>query len=62
MKPDDIITTVIAGKILGVSSDYIRRLCIQGKIKARKVSREWLFTVADIAHIKPRKKKDDGKC
>ncbi len=52
-----LITCRIAAKILGLSPDYIRRLCGTGKIKAEKLGHDWLFPEESIKDIKRQRKK-----
>ena len=52
MKKIKFLSTAAAGKILGFSADYVRRLCGKGDIKAQKVGHDWIMTEKDIANIK----------
>ncbi len=52
MSKGNLITTIIAAEKLGLTSDYIRQLCARGKIKAKKIGHNWLFTESAIKHIK----------
>jgi len=47
-----LITTSLAAKMLGFTPDYIRRLILDGKIKAEKLGHNWVFTEAAIKHVK----------
>lgn len=58
MRPDKILTSKMAAEMLGFTPDYIRRLIMEGKIKATKLGHDWIFTRKDIAHIKPKRKKE----
>jgi len=58
-----LITTAIAARILGFSQDYVRRLCLEGEIKASKLGHDWLIYEKDIRNIKRQRKlkeEDDG--
>lgn len=54
-----LLSTAMAAAKLGFSADYVRRLCLEGKIKAEKVSNDWLIAESDIRNIK-RKRKNKG--
>lgn len=47
-----LITSAMAAKLSGFSPDYIRRLILDGKIKAIKIGHDYLMLPKDIAHIK----------
>jgi excisionase family DNA binding protein len=51
-----LITTKIASQILGVTPDYVRRLCQEGKIRAQRLGHDWIFTLADIKYLKEQRK------
>jgi excisionase family DNA binding protein len=57
-----LLNTAIVAKMLGLSADYIRRLCRQGKIKAEKIGTDWLTDENALKHItrkrKPKEKAD----
>lgn len=56
---DTYITCVEAADILGFSPDHVRRLILQGKIKAFKLANNWLMKPKAIAHIKRQRKLTD---
>ena len=41
---DDLISLNQASKIIGLSSDHLRRLMENGLIKGKKVGRDWITT------------------
>jgi excisionase family DNA binding protein len=54
------LTTAMAAKILGFSQDYVRKMCLKGKIKAEKLGYDWVINEKIIKGIKrKRKSKDD---
>ncbi len=55
-----LLTCKVAARILGFTPDYIRRLCLTGKIKAEKPGHDWLFPEKEIEHIK-RQRKEKNK-
>ena len=58
----ELISSATAAKELGFTPDYIRRLIMEGKIKAEKLGRDWVMTRKAIAHIKRlRKVRSDAK-
>jgi len=54
-----LLTSAMAAKILGLSPDYIRRLVLQGAIKAEKLGHDWLMTEKAISHIKRKRQKKE---
>ncbi len=52
MIKDKYLTSAQAAKLLGFTSDYVRRLITSGKIKAEKVGRNWLLSPVAIKGIK----------
>ncbi|MBM3625547.1 MAG: helix-turn-helix domain-containing protein [Alphaproteobacteria bacterium] len=42
------VFTAIAATAIGVSSEYIGRLCRQGKLKARRFAGQWLFSLTSL--------------
>jgi excisionase family DNA binding protein len=53
------ITTQMAAKILGLTPDYIRKLCCKGKIKATKHGPDWILQEKDLHKvIRQRKAKE----
>jgi excisionase family DNA binding protein len=51
-----LITTAMAAKILGFTPDYIRRLCLKGKIKAIKHGHDWILQEKDLHRITRKRK------
>ena len=45
---DDLLTLPQAGVAYGFSGDYLRRLAEKGRLRARKVGRNWLTTADDM--------------
>lgn len=54
------LTTTMAAHLLGFSSDYVRRLCSKGVIKAQKLGHDWIMSESAIKNIK-RKRKMKGE-
>lgn len=54
------VTTKEAAAQLGFTSDYIRRLILQGQIKAEKMGTYWLIRIKDLSHIKRQRAKKEG--
>lgn len=59
------LTTFEAAAKLGFHPDYLRRLILGGKVRAEKLGRNWIISLADLARLKrqrfPRtEKKDNG--
>lgn len=46
------MTSLEVAKMLGFSADHVRRLILQGKIKAQKLGHNWIVDPKDIIHIK----------
>lgn len=59
MANQKLITTKIAAEMLGFSQDYIRQLCASGKIKAQKLSHDWIMDRQAIKHVKRQRNKRD---
>lgn len=38
-----IYTAIEIAKIMGVSPQYVRRLCAQGKLEAQRLGRHWVI-------------------
>lgn len=60
----DLISLAEAAKRYGLTSDYLRQLAIKGRLKARKIGRNWVTTPGDVEdYINTRQKigayKDD---
>lgn len=51
------MTTAMAAEKLGMSQDYIRRLCQNGQIKAEKVGHDWIFTEMALKNIQRKRSK-----
>jgi len=45
---DDLLTLSEAAATYGFSGDYLRRLAEKGRLKARKLGRNWLTTSDDM--------------
>ena len=58
MIKDKYLTSKEVAKILGYVPAHIRRLIIQGKIKAEKIGHTWLISSKAISHIVPKKGND----
>jgi excisionase family DNA binding protein len=56
MAKNKLLSTAMAAAKLGFSADYVRRLCGDGKIKATKLSSDWLIDEKDIRDIKRQRK------
>jgi excisionase family DNA binding protein len=59
-KPDDheLITISEAARRFGLSPQYLRDIARSGRLKARKMGRDWLTTPADVdAYIRSRTRK-----
>ena len=53
----ELISLTQASERYGLSPDYLRQLAIKGRLKARKIGRNWVTTPADVeAYISSRKK------
>lgn len=57
-KLSDLMTSKMVAEKLGYTPDYIRRLIMEGKLKATKLGHDWIITPKDIAHLKPKKIKE----
>ena len=44
----DLISLTEAAEQYGLSSTYLRQLAIKGRLKARKIGRNWVTTAADV--------------
>lgn len=47
-KLDELISLSEASEFCGLSSDHLRRLAEQGKLKAKKIGRNWVTSRAAI--------------
>ncbi|HEY8553537.1 MAG TPA: helix-turn-helix domain-containing protein [Burkholderiales bacterium] len=45
---DDLLTLSQAAEAYGFSADYLRRLAEKGRLRARKLGRNWLTTAQDM--------------
>ena len=53
----DLISLAEATERYGLTATYLRQLAIKGRLKARKIGRNWVTTPADVEdYIKTRKK------
>lgn len=53
----DLISLTEAAERYGLTSTYLRQLAIKGRLKARKIGRNWVTTPADVEeYIKTRQK------
>ena len=44
----DLISLTEAAKRYGLTSTYLRQLAIKGRLKARKIGRNWITTPGDV--------------
>ena len=56
MAEQKLLSSKMAGEILGFTPSYIRQLCIKGVIKADKVAKDWLIPASAIKKIKRQRK------
>ena len=57
-QPDELITLAEASRRFGLNADYLRHLATRGRLKAKKLGRDWVTTAADVqAYIASRKKR-----
>ncbi|BAU49476.1 hypothetical protein SVA_2928 [Sulfurifustis variabilis] len=47
-KKEELLTLSQAAESYGYSGDYLRRLAEKGRLKARKLGRNWLTTSEDV--------------
>ena len=53
---DELISLTQAAEMFGLAADYLRQLVLRGRLKARKIGRNWVTTAADVqAYIASRK-------
>ncbi len=50
------MTTQEVASRLGVDDSYIRRLCINGRIEATKIGRDWVITEDALAEFEKTRK------
>lgn len=48
---DNYLTSAEAARALGFSHDYVRKLILQGKLKAEKLGRNWIIEKRDLRKI-----------
>ena len=56
-----LINTVEAAQRLGFTRDYVRLLCVNGRIKAQKVGQDWVMTESAIKNIRRKVKLKEGE-
>lgn len=55
---DEPISLVVAAERYGFSAAYLRNLAIRGRLRAKKMGRDWFTTAADIeAYIESRQQR-----
>jgi hypothetical protein len=59
IKPKGLLTCALAGKMLGFTPDYMRRLCLLGKIKAEKMGNTWIIAKGALKNLKRQRKKQN---
>jgi excisionase family DNA binding protein len=63
---DNYLTSAEAAQSLGFSPEHVRKLILQGKIKAEKLGRNWIIEKANLENIhrqrfpKHKENVDDG--
>jgi excisionase family DNA binding protein len=48
MKKEEMLDTVTAGQLLGISKQQVQRLLVAGMIRAEKFGRSWLIPRAEV--------------
>jgi excisionase family DNA binding protein len=48
---NNYLTSAEAAQILGFSHDYVRKLILQGKLKAEKLGRNWIIEKKNLDKI-----------
>ena len=56
MADKKLLSCKMAADRLGLSTVYIRMLCRTGRIKAEKLSKDWLIPLSSIRNIKRQRK------
>lgn len=56
MIKDKYLTAKEAGRLLGFTADHVRRLILNGKIKAEKFGYNWFILPRNIMRIKRQRK------
>jgi len=59
-KHDIYFNTTQAGLILGVSGDHVRRLILDGKLRAHKVGKMWLIERNALKAVQKHRLKKKG--
>lgn len=54
-KFDTFLTSAEAAKKLGFSADHVRKLFQTGKIKGKKIGRNWIVSLKELAKVKRRR-------
>lgn len=52
MSKAKLITSKQAAESFGFTSDYIRRMCVDGRIKAEKLGNTWIIDLKELKKIK----------
>jgi excisionase family DNA binding protein len=60
MIKDKYYTTSQAALIVGFSQDHVRRLILQGRLKAEKLGNGWVIKHKDLALIKRKRRNLNG--
>jgi excisionase family DNA binding protein len=55
------LTSHEAARLLGFCPDHVRRLILQGKIKAVKLGHSWLIKPSDLKKVKRLRKQKEPK-
>ena len=61
MNEKKLLSSSDAAKKLGFTPDYIRRLCLKGIIKARRLAGNWIMTEKAIEGIRRQRKPKSSK-
>ncbi len=54
-KFEDYLTSAEAAKKLGFSADHVRKLLLQGKLRGKKIGRNWIISTREVAKVKRRR-------
>lgn len=60
MIKDKYYTTSQAAAKIGFSQDHVRRLILQGRLKAEKLGKGWIIEHKNLALIKRRRRNSNG--
>lgn len=52
MSKDKILNAAQAARILHISPQYMRRLCVNGKVKAEKLGATWVIRESVLKDVK----------